>query len=88
MLNVNSDPIVSPISWSSVGEILTTLRMHTLRNAISHTLSNMLSNTDSCACTGTVKGVFPTIARADNQANRRNRGKGKDSSNYSINLNF
>jgi len=63
---------MSPISCGSVGEILTTLRMCTLRNAISHTGSNMLSNTDSCVCTGTVKGVFPRIARADNQANRKN----------------
>lgn len=45
--------------------------MCTLRNAISHTGSNMLYSTD------TMNGVFPNIARTDNQASRKNKGEGK-----------
>lgn len=64
---------MSPVSCDSVGEILTTLRICTLRNAISHTGNN--STDERCTWTGTEKGVLLSIVRADKQTNRKNKGK-------------
>lgn len=75
MLNFNWDSTVSPISCGRVVEVPGTLKRYILRNTISHTESNVLSSTDSCACTGTVEGSFPWHCRADNQANKRTKGK-------------
>lgn len=65
------------ISCDSAEEIQATLRTCKMGSAISHAGSDMFPSTHSCACSGEMKGVFPSASRADKQPNRRRRRKGK-----------
>lgn len=77
MLNFNWDSVVSPVPCGRVVEVPATLKKSILRNTVSHTESNVLSSTDSCACTGTVKEVSPGTAGQTTRLRKEQRERGR-----------